>query len=403
VLAAVATHTEDAVIVTDAAGIVTWVNHAFVRQTGYPEQDVLGAQPERLLQGPDSDRLLTMRLRAALIGGEPWSGEIRHYRKDGTVFWHELSVAPIPGSPGSWRLILGRDVSERRMLARRFLELFAVVELSPDGIVVLDEQQHVRSANAAFARLHGFDSGPALQGRRWRDFYDADTQYRIDREIMPHLALHSTWHGEVCGVRTDGSTTPLEVTLSLLSDGIALVARDIAERLEYEEALQQLTLSDPLTGLYNRRGFDVLATQLLAASTRQHGHTLLLYFDLNRFKVINDRLGHATGDAALVEVAEVLRETFRESDLVARIGGDEFVALAVNSNDPTGDVILSRLDQRLAERNGRPGREYALSIGRGVARFDPMQPLPIAALLAAADAQLMAAKREAKRTGDYRE
>lgn len=394
VLASVALHTDDAVVITNQGGEIAWVNGAFERMTGYPAERAVGGQPERLLQGEATDRMQTMRLRAAILSGDPWRGELQHYRKDGTAFRHEVAVAPVVGAPSDWRLWIGRDVSERRTLARRFLELSAVVELSMDGIVVLDEALRIRIANGAYARLVGRASGAELEGVAWRDLQHPDLLARFDREVMPRVVLDAGWHGELVAHRPDGSPFPVEVTISHLSGGMAMVVRDITERVENEDALRRMSLSDPLTGLYNRRGFNLLAQQQLNGASRQHGHTLLLYFDLNRFKAINDTWGHAAGDDALVEVAEVLRETFRESDLIARLGGDEFVVLAVNSLDAGGDVLLGRLDQRLHAHNTRPGRSWELSIGRGVARFDPHHPRNIEQLLAEADAQLMAAKRD---------
>ena len=392
-LSAVALHTGDAVLLVDGAGATVWANGAFERLSGHAAAGTIGKQPEKLLFGPATDRMATMRLRAALLSGEEFKGEVQHYRSDGTPFWHELSVTPLAAGEGSLRLWMGRDASERRTLARRFLELSAVVELSLDGIAVLDEAQRIRLANSAFARLHGFETGAELQGMSWRSFYSSEQLEHFDRRILQHLALCQQWHGEVSGLRRDGSTFPSELTLSLLSGGMAMVVRDITERSEYEDALRHLSLSDPLTGLYNRRAFTLLAQQLLNVAGRQTGHTLLLYFDLNRFKAINDEFGHQVGDAALVEVAEVLRETFRESDLIARLGGDEFVVLAVNSLDPSGDVLMARLDQRLNARNAAPDRRYLLSMARGQVRFDPARPQSLAELVEEADRAMLAAKR----------
>ena len=392
-LAAVAWHTADAVLLVDAAGTVAWANAAFERMTSWRSTDIVGQQPERVLAGSTTDRMASMRLRAALLSGDHWKGEVQHYRKDGTAFWHEVTVAPLSSGTGEWRLFMGRDVTERRSLARRFLELSAVVELSMDGIAVLDEQQQVRIANSAFARLHGYETGAELQGMPWRSFYGAGQLVHFDRGILQQLALDQQWHGEVIGQRRDGEEFPQELTLSLLSGGMAMVVRDITERAEYEEALRTMSLSDPLTGLYNRRAFALLAQQLLNVAGRQVGHTILLYFDLDKFKQINDTHGHHVGDEALVEVANILRETFRESDLIARLGGDEFVVLAVNSLDPTGDVLLARLDQRLHAHNAEPGRPYAISMGRGLAAFDPQAPQSLDELVRLADARLMDAKR----------
>jgi diguanylate cyclase (GGDEF)-like protein/PAS domain S-box-containing protein len=392
VLAAVAHHTADAVVVTDPQGAIVWTNAAFERLTGYTATASQGCGVDKLLAGDATDRLQGMRLRAAMLSGDAWQGELRHYRRDGTPFWHEVHVSAVAGSGETWRLWIGRDVTERRSIARRFLELSAVVELSIDGILVVDDDHRIRSANAAFARIHGAESGAELHGRRWQDFLPADSLDRLDQEIRPRLLLEGAWQGELTGRRLDGTHFATETSVSQLSGGTAVVVRDITERLEYEDALRRMSLSDPLTGLYNRRGFLLLAQQLLNVASRQHGHTILLYFDLNRFKAINDTHGHAVGDDALVEVAEVLRETFRESDVIARLGGDEFVVLAVNSLDPTGDVLLARLDQRLNAHNSRPGRPYALSIGRGVSCYDPARPQSVEQLLDSADKELLAAK-----------
>lgn len=393
VLAAVAHYTDDAVAVLDATGAVRWVNGSFERLTGYSAAATEGALLERLLQGDQTDKMHTMRLRAAVLSGDHWRGELQHYRKDGTPFRHEIVITPVPGLPDVYRLWLSRDVSERRTLARRFLDLSAVVELSMDGIVVLDDQMRVHIANTTYATLVGRGSGAELEGTSWRDLQDPETLAHFDRVVMPRLVLEAGWHGELPTRRADGTTVPCEVTISLRSGGMAMIVRDITERAEYEEALRRMSLQDALTGLYNRRGFTLLAQQLLNVASRQHGHTILLYFDLNKFKQVNDTWGHAVGDQALVEVAEVLRETFRESDLIGRLGGDEFVVLAVNSLDPEGEVLLARLDQRLNVRNDRPHRRYRLSLGRGLAKFDPTSPQSVDQLLHAADERLMAGKR----------
>ena len=402
-LVEIARQTTDAVMLTDSVGIILWVNAAFEGLTGHVAASACGLQPERLLEGPATDRLSTKRLRSALLSGASWRGEVQHYRKDETPFWHEITLSMIAGHNGSagYRLCLGRDVSERRTVARRFLELSAVVELSLDGIAVLAEDQRIRFANRSFARLHGYDTGAELQGMDWRDFFDEAHRRAFDQQIMGQLAMAEQWSGTVTGRRLDGSAFPEELTLSMLSGGMAIVARDITERTEYEQALRHMTLEDALTGLYNRRGFALLAQQLLNGAGRHAGCTLLLYFDLNRFKAINDSLGHHAGDLALVEVAEVLRETFRESDLIGRLGGDEFVVLAVNSLDPTGEVLLARLDQRLNARNAAPGRAYILSMSRGVATFDPLRPRSLQELLEEADARMLRGKR-GRATGDGR-
>lgn len=333
--------------------------------------------------------------------GTRWTGELLQRRSDGTTFWHELDWSPVRTSDviTSWVLI-GRDVTSRKSLARRFLQLSAVVEASIDGIAMIDEQQEIKFANSAFAHLYGLGNGASLTGMSWRTFYSEEQLRVFDSEILPQLYTSDAWHGEAEGLRPDGTTFPQELTVALLSGGYAMVVRDISDRKAIEaeqerlnEALRLMSISDQLTGLYNRRGFMLLAQQQLHAARRQEGHTILLYMDLNDFKPINDSLGHAVGDQALVEVADVLRETFREGDVIGRLGGDEFVVLAVNSLDHTGDRLVERLERRLASRNARAERNYALSLSCGVAVFGSQDSESLEQLLAVADAKLYEKKR----------
>lgn len=105
--------------------------------------------------------------------------------------------------------------------------------------------------------------------------------------------------------------------------------RDVTETVQMREELKRLSLNDVLTGLYNRRGFITLAEQQLKIAKDMAKNPILLFIDLDNMKLINDTLGHPEGDRALVEVSDVLRKTFRESDIIGRIGGDEFAVLAI--------------------------------------------------------------------------
>ena len=112
---------------------------------------------------------------------------------------------------------------------------------------------------------------------------------------------------------------------------------------------------------------------------------VLLFADFDGLKQINDTLGHPEGDRALIETADVLRETFRESDIIARIAGDEFVVLAIETNGVPAEVLITRLQQSLEARNARRDRHYKLSLSVGLARYDPEHPCSIDELVAQAD------------------
>jgi diguanylate cyclase (GGDEF)-like protein len=137
--------------------------------------------------------------------------------------------------------------------------------------------------------------------------------------------------------------------------------------------LGSLALSDELTGVYNRRGFLALAERQLKLG-RRSGRAILVFFaDVDGLKQINDKFGHKEGDLALVHAAQVLEKTFRDSDIVARFGGDEFAVLALEVSGHSESTIRARLEQNLHELNAQQSR-YTLSISLGAMRFDPRSP-----------------------------
>jgi diguanylate cyclase (GGDEF)-like protein len=133
-----------------------------------------------------------------------------------------------------------------------------------------------------------------------------------------------------------------------------------------EGRLRQLALVDPLTGLYNRRGFVLLAEHQMKSVLRNRSSLMLFYIDVNDFKTINDTLGHKQGDIALQTVAGSLRECFRKSDLIARLGGDEFAVSAVDASPDSGPMLEDRLNRIVEQGNMRDGRRFELSLSTGV-------------------------------------
>ena len=162
--------------------------------------------------------------------------------------------------------------------------------------------------------------------------------------------------------------------------------RDLADIIEQEIASRNLASIDTLTGLSNRRGFELLAEKLLASARRRGVAATLLYFDLDKFKVINDDFGHAVGDEALVEFAQLLDVQLRESDMVARLGGDEFVALLAEAE--TAQTATDRILQALRHRNDDTTKTYQLDVSIGWSVFDPNGADSLQLLLSRADASM---------------
>ena len=170
------------------------------------------------------------------------------------------------------------------------------------------------------------------------------------------------------------------------------------ERQRMLEELRAMSLVDELTGLYNRRGFMALAQQQLKTANRVKKGIFLLFTDLDNMKWINDTLGHREGDQALIEIAQALKETFRESDVIARVGGDEFaVLLLIDTPEVGSEVFINRLHQNINTHNAKRNLHYQLSASMGIARYDPKHPYRIDELVAEADKLMYEQKRKKKK------
>lgn len=165
------------------------------------------------------------------------------------------------------------------------------------------------------------------------------------------------------------------------------------ERHRLLSALRSLSLIDDLTGLYNRRGFMDLGEQHMSLARRTARGVTLVYLDLDRFKTINDTLGHHVGDRALIKVAESLRATFRRSDLISRMAGDEFAVLALEASGDDGALLLRRLKERIGEFNRTSREPYQLTVSIGMSRFDGDGRMRLDELLAQAEAAMNDDKR----------
>jgi len=176
---------------------------------------------------------------------------------------------------------------------------------------------------------------------------------------------------------------------------VTVVSKDITKRKAMEEELRALSLTDELTGLYNRRGFIALAEQCFRLANRMNMKVPVGYADLDGLKAINDSFGHQEGDKALIEAADAFRESFRDSDIIARLGGDEFVVVPIANNGAGIEAALDRLQKNIALRNQQEGRLYTLSVSIGVTYYDPQNPCSIDEILDRGD-KMMYKQKKAK-------
>jgi diguanylate cyclase (GGDEF)-like protein/PAS domain S-box-containing protein len=293
---------------------------------------------------------------------------------------------------------LFEEIEERRM----YLE--GVLGAAPDAIVTLNAQARIVEWNSGAERLFGYSRAEVIG----QDLDDLITSPDVFEEAVGFTQMVMGGKGlpptETVRYRKDGSPVDVLVAGSpiLVGDefiGAVIVYTDITARVRMEEALRALLLIDELTGLYNRRGFSTLTQQQLKMADRAKRRMLLLFADFDDLKRINDTFGHPEGDRALIEIAGILRATFRESDIVARIGGDEFVVLAIETDGAPAEVITARLQENLEAHNAREDRRYKLSLSIGIAHYDPEHPCSINELLAQADRAMYEKKQQCNTSG----
>ena len=220
----------------------------------------------------------------------------------------------------------------------------AAIETAIDGIGIIKEGVYIY-VNCSYLILFGYEMPNELLDRQWQTVYPPEQIKRFDNEILPHLERERAWRGEAIAIRQDGRTFAQGLSLSLTEDDLLIcVCRDISELKHAQELLLHNALHDPLTNLPNR---NLLTERLELAINRakrsQEYRYAVLFLDLNRFKVVNDSLGHIVGDQLLIEIAQRLTCHTRNIDVVARLGGDEFVILLDDINN-TAEVV------KIAER-----------------------------------------------------
>jgi diguanylate cyclase (GGDEF)-like protein/PAS domain S-box-containing protein len=268
-----------------------------------------------------------------------------------------------------------------------------IMDAAGDGISIQDTQFRILYQNQLHKALVGDHLGEycykAYQRREQvcegchlaQSFSDG----KIHRTVQSRVMDDGKFYYEIIA-------SPVKDEQGNIIAGIESV-RDVTERRLIEEKLHDMTMRDELTGLYNRRGFFAMADQQLKFAKRMNGRMLVFSADLDNLKGINDTFGHKEGDLALTETAGIIKETFRESDIVARIGGDEFVILQMEDHRNNSEILTRRLENNFSKRNAHSDKPYSLSVSTGISYYEPSSLYSIDELLIQADKVLYAEKK----------
>jgi two-component system, cell cycle response regulator len=248
----------------------------------------------------------------------------------------------------------------------------------------------VAELSQALARLSqgGFDAVLlSLDLSDSRGMVTFDRAYAFAPDV-PIIVLTEEPDEEAAVATVQGGAQDYLVKSEITPPMLVRAVRHAIERHRLFSALRSLSLIDDLTGLYNRRGFSDLGEQYLKLARRSGRGVTMVYVDLDRFKTINDSLGHQVGDRALIKVADILRATFRRSDIIARLGGDEFGVLALEAADESSELLIQRLRERVADFNSSSPEPYQLSVSIGMAHHDDDLRVRLEDMVAEADSAM---------------
>ena len=283
-------------------------------------------------------------------------------------------------------------------------ELLQILNSAADGIRVIGTDFVIQRANRTFAEMIGVPEDK-LPGMHCYDTCNGPDCQTENCSLNKILNGASQVEEEVVIQGKGGRDIPCILTAfpyyNSKGDLVAIVEgfRDISGRKEMEKRLEEMSVTDELTGLLNRRGFLSLAGKQLQIGERVDSSIYLLYADIDNMKWINDNLGHTVGDQALKEAADVLRATFRKSDVIGigRLGGDEFAVLMFSNLEGCCDhPVLKRLEDQIAERNSQTDRDYTLSISVGIVRYEEENALSLEEFMSLGDAAMYHCKRTKK-------
>ena len=413
-LAAVSERTEsyleaigNIIVVLDPRGMVMLANRRANEVLGYAEGELEGRHWFSTALPDDQRNVVQNGFERAMAQQIALADTYEHevLTRDGRrrlIAWNNRTLKDDSGAICAL-IGAGEDITERHA-AEEEIRLFArVVESSAEGVMICDPAVRIERINRAFSDITGYSAAEVIgqsprllgSGRQSSDFYQA---------MWREIAATGRWQGEIWNRRKNGEIYPEWLSISTISDesGAPLkyvgIFTDISQSKADQAKIHFLAYYDPLTNLPNRRLLGDRFDQSLAAARRNARHLAVLFVDLDRFKQINDSLGHPVGDRVLEGVAERFKHCVRESDSLARIGGDEFVLMLPDVESPEDAAVVAlKCIGALAAPFRIDDHELQVTPSIGIA-LCPQDGESLDALIKAAETAMYAAKEAGRAT-----
>jgi diguanylate cyclase (GGDEF)-like protein/PAS domain S-box-containing protein len=390
----------DMIAIVDVQGTFHYSSPSVKRILGYDPQSTVGgnifdiAHPEdvplaekalgRAFEGQEMSQVLELRVRHH-------DGSWRHL--EGLTHRLEAESAE--------RLVVNcRDVTDRKLAEQKLLTHSAAMEASMDGIAIIDSTGHFTYVNQALLKLFGYRRPGDLIGARWTLLAPRQSAARFLKKAFADFERSGEWRGESEAQTRDGHRFSIEASLTRIATtrSVVCVVRDTTERAVAEEQIRHLAYHDALTGLPNRLLFRDRLTIALQRAQREKQKVAVMFLDLDRFKIINDSLGHDFGDALLQEVGRRISGCLRETDTVSRLGGDEFTILLPSLHDAEDAAKIARKVLAVLRKPMElRGREYHATTSIGIAIY-PDDGSDVETLQKNADTAMYGAKEHGRDT-----
>ncbi len=402
-LKAVLDNTTSLVMLKDREGRYLLANRRFKSVFGLSEAALAGASDESFFI-PEDVEVLRRNDRAVLRSGRAMELEETLHHPEGERTYLSVKI-PLHDSTGQTYAVctVATDITERKRTERALRQAAAVFDNTSEGIIIADAECRMVAVNEALTRISGF-ARKELLGQNPRMLRSHQHPESFYQSIYTALAQSGQWQGEIWNRRKDGEIYPAWENISavrdehgLLTNYVAILA-DISAVKQTEARLVHLAHHDALTGLPNRLLFGLRLEHALERGKRHGTKVALLFLDLDRFKRINDTLGHAAGDRLLQSVATRLKECVREEDTVARQGGDEFtIILDEIGHDEDAALMAEKIIEAIARPYLIDGQEVVTSTSIGISIF-PADAAEPAHLAKAADTAMYRAKERGRNT-----
>ena len=391
----------DGIFIANPEGRYLDVNSAGCALSGYTREEILQLTMQQVTIFSMSAPLQLKELQQ----GETIISEREMIRTDGSLICVEISAKQLPG--GNLQGIV-RDITGRKQADDQLRQLSSAVEHSPSAIMITDVDGKIEYVNPKFTAVNGY-ALEEVRGNNPRILKSAQTPPEVYTELWQTILAGKEWRGEFLNRKKNGELYWEFASISAITDSngsvthFVSVNEDITARKESEEkikrlnaGLEQLAMTDYLTNLYNRRYFMQRSAEEFKRAKHNNQFVSLLMLDIDEFKKVNDTYGHQAGDMALQQVAAALKFSVRDSDILGRMGGEEFAVFLPDTSLNEAFILSERIQQVLAKTSFEmPGALLTITASIGVSAIT-VQMSGIDDLIRTADEALYHAKRSGR-------